>query len=73
MGGDGESPAHVPCFPYRLGTHGTVWGFGLKTPVIAQIDRFPQRDERRKKEGIELVVLVVSGMGWRRREIFNNL
>jgi hypothetical protein len=24
-----ESPAHAPRFPYRLGTHGTVWGFGL--------------------------------------------
>ncbi len=28
-GGDGESPAHAPRFRYRLGTHGTVWGFGL--------------------------------------------
>ncbi len=28
-GGDGESPAHAPRFPYRLGIHGTVWGFGL--------------------------------------------
>ncbi len=27
--GKGESPAHAPRFPYRLGTHGTVWGFGL--------------------------------------------
>jgi hypothetical protein len=29
-GGDGESPAHAPRFPYRLGIHGTVWGFGLR-------------------------------------------
>jgi hypothetical protein len=27
--GDGESPAHAPHFPYRLGIHGTVWQFGL--------------------------------------------
>jgi hypothetical protein len=31
MGGDGESPAHAPRFPYRLDTQGTVWGFGLTT------------------------------------------
>jgi hypothetical protein len=29
-GGDSESPAHAPRFPYRLGIHGTVWGFGLR-------------------------------------------
>jgi hypothetical protein len=29
-GGDGESPAQAPRFPYRLGIHGTVWRFGLK-------------------------------------------
>ena len=28
-----ESPAHAPRFPYRLGIHGTVWGFGLSYSV----------------------------------------
>jgi hypothetical protein len=34
-----ESPAHAPRFPYRLGTHGTVWGFGLKERVYLGIFR----------------------------------
>ncbi len=28
--GEGESPAHAPLYPYRLGINGTVWGFGLR-------------------------------------------
>jgi hypothetical protein len=35
--GEGESPAHAPRFPYRLGTHGTVWGFGLKVEKCSLI------------------------------------
>jgi hypothetical protein len=36
--GDGESPAHAPRSPYRLGIHGTVWRFGLNSPVHNVLD-----------------------------------
>jgi hypothetical protein len=43
--GEGESPAHAPCFPYQLGKHGTVWGFGLNTArrhvFINKLVRYP--------------------------------
>ncbi len=42
--GDGESPAHAPRFPYRLGIHGTVWRFGLircsDAEVLSSVDGF---------------------------------
>jgi hypothetical protein len=34
--GEGESPAHAPRFPYRLGIHGTVWGFGLTFGLLVK-------------------------------------
>jgi hypothetical protein len=34
-GGDGESPPHAHPFLYRLGTHGTVWGFELKVVLVS--------------------------------------
>jgi hypothetical protein len=27
--GEDASHAHAPLYPYLLGIHGTVWGFGL--------------------------------------------
>ncbi len=44
-GGDGESPAHAPRFPYRLGIHGTVWGFRLKYLIQELVGSGPPRQK----------------------------
>jgi hypothetical protein len=32
--GEDASHAHAPLYPYLLGIHGTVWGFGLIVTLI---------------------------------------
>ncbi len=43
-----ESPVHAPRFLYRLGTHGTVWGFGL----IKYCEIFLFRPTEREREEV---------------------
>jgi hypothetical protein len=68
--GEDASHAHAPLYPYLLGIHGTVWGFGLSLPPLGIEPGSPasQAGTLPKELSRQLILWVVGGTHLTARE-----